>query len=64
MSKKITCVRWRPKGSSWCTELADSFAAMFQHQQSRDMIGDDVCEFQIVEMTQEEFDALPEFEGF
>jgi len=64
MDEKVRCVKYRPKGSNWCTELADSFAEMFQSPEIIDTFGDDVYEFQVIEMTRKEFNKLPEFTGF
>lgn len=57
-------IKWRPKGSGWCTEPVEEFVKALQFDDYHDTFGDDLFEFTIVEMTQEAYDALPEFDGF
>jgi len=58
MKKKF--VRWHPKDCNWCNETIEDFVAHF----SDDIFDMGMHEFRIIEMTQEEYDALPEFNGF
>lgn len=57
-------VQWRPQGCGWCTEPIEKFQKQFNDDTVFDFFSDDIHEFKIVEMTGEEYRALPEFTGF
>lgn len=56
-------VKYGPKGCSKCTESVPDFLKNFEDIFIEGSDGGD-WEIEIVEMSQEEYDALPEFDGF
>jgi hypothetical protein len=64
MEKKLAYVKYRPKGSNWCTEEVESFVSLFKFPDTLEILGEGVHEFKIVYMTDAEYEALPEFAGF
>jgi len=70
MSDKKQYVKWGPKGSALCVDKVEDFIDHLKSvdEHSIDEYGclnlEETFEFKIIQMTDEEFQALPEFEGF